>query len=294
MDTTRDQRRRLWRASYVVRATTPADPDAAPSDARLRRAGAARYAAGRRARSFCRIASSFSPTGSMRRPMRERSRTRGRRTPYRTTWCSGPRSKPRRGSRAMPRRAGWSSFPMRCNGWSISTLPSVGMAVRIPLAAPHDTAGLDRVIAIGVRSATPAAEAPAALQALLAKHRYGDGCAIVRAGTPTNDTDSVSPSGWRHRPDADHLFAIEDAPPDIAAGTGALGMTRRLRGSRAARAEPEFAHRLPDAAATDIAEALAMNRRCTRHARRIRRRVPPRLGERRMPAPTCIASSRPG
>ena len=54
---------------------------------------------------------------------------------------------------------------------------SVGMAVRIPLSPPYDTAGFDRVLAVGVRAATPAAQGPAALEALLAKHRFGDGCA---------------------------------------------------------------------------------------------------------------------
>jgi hypothetical protein len=135
----------------------------------------------------------------------------------------------------------------------------VGMAVRMPLAAPHDTAGLERVIAIGVRSATPPEESPAALQALLAKHRDGDGCEVMRAGTPTNVSDSAiaaepSPS------DADRLFAIEDDPPDIAPGTGVLGTSDGARLCELLGLQSEFVSRLPNAAATDIAEALAMNR----------------------------------
>ena len=96
------------------------------------------------------------------------------------------------------------------------------MAVRIPLSPPYDTAGFDRVLAVGVRAATPAAQGPAAVEALLVKHRLGDGCAVVRRH-PTNNTDTAT-SGWQPPAgDAQDLFAIQDAPPNIAPGTGALG-----------------------------------------------------------------------
>jgi hypothetical protein len=136
---------------------------------------------------------------------------------------------------------------------------SVGMAVRIPLSPPYDTAGFDRVLAVGVRAATPAAQGPAVLEALLAKHRFGDGCAVVRAGTPTNNTDTAM-SGWRPPAgDAQELFAIEDAPPNIAPGTGALGIADGWRLATLLGVSTDFTNRLPGATATDISEALAMN-----------------------------------
>jgi hypothetical protein len=136
----------------------------------------------------------------------------------------------------------------------------VGMGVRIPLAPPFDTRGFDRVVAIGVRSALPPDEGPAALERLLAKHRNGDGCGILRAGTPTNNTDSAL-SGWQPPSgDIEQLFAIADAPPDIAPQPGVLGVRDGWRLVELLGLSAEFARRLPNAAATDVAEVLAMNR----------------------------------
>jgi hypothetical protein len=136
---------------------------------------------------------------------------------------------------------------------------AVGMAVRIPLQAPFDTAGFDRIVAIGVRGAMPPDAAPAALERLLAKHRYGDGCGIARAGMPTNNTDSAK-AGWQPASgDMEQLFAIEDAPPDITPKAGVLGVVDGWRLVELLGLSSEFARRLPNADATDIAEAIAMN-----------------------------------
>lgn len=134
-----------------------------------------------------------------------------------------------------------------------------GMAVRIPLQAPFDAEGFDRIVAIGVRSATPPEAAPAALEKLLAKHRYGDGCGIARAGMPTNNTDTAM-AGWQPPSgDMDELFAIEDAPPDLTPQPGLLGVTDGWRLVQLLGLSSEFVRRLPNAEATDIAEAIAMN-----------------------------------
>lgn len=135
----------------------------------------------------------------------------------------------------------------------------VGMAVRIPLRAPHDTAGFDRVVAIGVRSATPPEKAPAELERLLAKHRYGDGCGIARSGMPTNNTDTAK-AGWQPpSDDMEQLFAIEDAPPDISPQPGMLGVVDGWRLVELLGLSSEFVRRWPNAHATDVAEAIAMN-----------------------------------
>lgn len=135
-----------------------------------------------------------------------------------------------------------------------------GMGVRIPLAAPFDSAGFDRVVAVGVRSATPPEAGPATLERLLAKHRDGDGCGLLRAGTPTNNTDSAL-SGWQPASgDVDQLFTIADAPPEIAPKPGLLGLSDGGRLVDLLGLSTEFVRRLPNAAATDVAEAIAMNR----------------------------------
>jgi hypothetical protein len=136
----------------------------------------------------------------------------------------------------------------------------VGMAVRMPLESPWDTRGFDRLLVIGVRGAADEADGANTLEALLAKHRYGAGCSIVRQGTPTNNTDSAL-SGWQPASsEAAQLFSIEDAPPKIQPVPGVLGTNDGWRLHRLLGLSEDFVRRLPNAASTDIAEALAMNR----------------------------------
>ena len=137
---------------------------------------------------------------------------------------------------------------------------SVGMGIRIPLSAPWDSTGFDFLMAIGVRSTDGAADAVARVEALLSRHRYDTGCGIVRNGTPTNNTASAV-SGWRPpSTEVEQLFTIEDQPPDISLTPGPLGETDGRRLVRLLGLSQEFVRRLPNAPATDIAEAHAMNR----------------------------------
>jgi hypothetical protein len=247
-----------WRAGYVVRATAPADPAVAPSalvfgapatpdTPPMARADLLpdrfivlgyRIDATTHARSeVARAVGAPIPDDLVLGPSQQAE-----------TWLSRDAAT---GKLVVPQALQWLV--------DFDAAERVGMAVRMPLAAPHDTAGLERVIAIGVRTATPPEDAPAALQALLAKHRDGDGCEIVRAGTPTNASEpaiAAEPS----LSDADRLFAIEDDPPDLASGAGMLGMSDGARLCELLGLQAEFVRRLPNAAATDIAEALAMNR----------------------------------
>jgi hypothetical protein len=135
---------------------------------------------------------------------------------------------------------------------------SVGMGMRIPLPAPWDTTGFDLLMAIGVRAATSPRDGVKRVEDLLAKHRFADGCGIVRNGTPTNNTDSAV-SGWKPpSTESEQLFAMEDKPAVLTAGP--LGETDGHRLMRLLGLSGEFVRRLPNATATDIAEALAMNR----------------------------------
>lgn len=137
---------------------------------------------------------------------------------------------------------------------------AAGMAVRVPVAPPYDANGFARVVAIGLRTATPPAEGPATLENLLAKHRFGSGCALVPAGTPTNNTESVA-AGWQPASgDAAELFELEDSPPDLSPQPGVLGPCDGWRLARLLGLSADFSRRLPNATGTDIAEALAMNR----------------------------------
>jgi hypothetical protein len=135
---------------------------------------------------------------------------------------------------------------------------SVGMGIRIPLTPPWDTEGFTLLIAIGVRGATSPADGVKHVEDLLSKHRFDTGCGIVRSGTPTNNTDSAI-SGWQPpSTEAEQLFAVEDKPAPL--GPVPLGETDGQRLVKLLGLSEAFVSRLPNAGATDIAEALAMNR----------------------------------
>jgi hypothetical protein len=246
-----------WRAGYVVRATAPGDPDVAPSalvfgepvppdtppvaraDLLPDRFVVLGYRIDATTHAMSEVARAVGapiPDDLVLGPSQQAE-----------TWLSRDDST---GELVVPPALQWLV--------DFEAAEAVGMAVRMPLGAPHDTAGLERVIAIGVRSATPPDHAPAALQALLAKHRDGDGCSILRAGTPTNVSSDVS--GDAPSSDADRLFAIEEAPPDITPVAGVLGTSDGARLCELFGLQADFVRRLPHADATDIAEALAMNR----------------------------------
>jgi hypothetical protein len=138
------------------------------------------------------------------------------------------------------------------------TAVSVGMGIRIPLTPPWDTTGFDLLMAIGVRGATSPANGVKHVEDLLAKHRFDAGCGILRSGTPTNNTDSAI-SGWQPpSTEEEQLFAVEDKPASL--GPVPLGETDGHRLVKLLGLTEGFVSHLPNAAATDIAEALAMNR----------------------------------
>jgi hypothetical protein len=245
-----------YRAGYIVRVTAPSDPDAAP-DA-LTFSAPPPAAVPPVARSvlpdrFVIIAATLDPTTGV---PHEIARATGAPIPDDLVLAPEP-SQP---DSAITRDAAGRLVVPDALKWMVDfeTAVQVGMAVRLPLTPPFDTAGFDRLVAIGIRSATPAAQAPAAIEALFANHRDTRGMGLLRAGTPTNNSDSAV-SGWP--PDeTQELFNIEDAPPDLTPGAGPLGVSDGWRLGDLFGLGPNLTRRLPGATATDIAEAMTMNR----------------------------------
>ena len=240
--TTLSTRSGAYRASYVAAATRPVNPGAPPAEPPLARADGLpdrfvilTYKNGTKVHE---VEGSAIPDDLVLVPDALQS----------DTWL---KRDPLTGKMAAPPVLQWVT--------DFDAAVAVGMAVRIPLEKPFDVNGLDRLLAIGVRSATPPEAGPAALERLLAKHRYGDGCGIARAGLPTNNTDTAK-AGWQPPSgDVTQLFRIEDAPPDITPKPGLLGLTDGERLAQLFGLSNDFARRLPNAEATDVAEALAMN-----------------------------------
>jgi hypothetical protein len=128
-----------------------------------------------------------------------------------------------------------------------------GMGLRIALDAA-DTAGLERLVVLGVRATTDADDGARRLAELLQAHRYSDGLALVPPGAPTNNTPSAR-SAWASS-DEDHAasWRVERGPPLAAAGDGSDGDLL----ARALGIAPEPLAHAAHADATSVADARHM------------------------------------
>ena len=136
----------------------------------------------------------------------------------------------------------------------------VGMAVRMPVPAPFDTRGFDRIVVVGVQAKSSFPTGAGVLGELFQKHRDTDGLALVRAGTPTNNTETAT-SGWQPAAnEIDELFALEDDALEPNGGEEVLEPTDGERFADLFGMSDEALHRLPGAGATDVSEAFHFNR----------------------------------
>ncbi len=133
---------------------------------------------------------------------------------------------------------------------------AAGMALTIPLRPIDLDAGFDRLLVLGVRTGVPPGDAAAELAALFDAHHYTRGLALVRQGTPTNNS-ALAPSGYPPPGDAVQSFAIERASghAGLVVGTDADALTRAL--GLPATAAPPLA-RIDGARRTEQAAAAAM------------------------------------
>jgi hypothetical protein len=102
---------------------------------------------------------------------------------------------------------------------------SVGMLVTVPLAVPN--AAVDVVLAVGVRGSQGPDDAAGELAALLEAHRFAEGSAFLRPGTPTNNTETDRTAWTAKAPPVPPVTTLSVAPADSAgaAATGALGLS---------------------------------------------------------------------
>ncbi len=133
----------------------------------------------------------------------------------------------------------------------------IGMALRMNLPAATAQAGLDALLVFGVASLDADASA-AALAALLDAHHYTNGCAFVRPGTPTNNTEDVASGLDSADPLRARSFDTEwqhfGEPLDAQSNAAALAAALGFAGDAAALTLGS----LPDAGALDQLDAQQM------------------------------------
>ncbi len=100
-----------------------------------------------------------------------------------------------------------------------------GMALTMPLTSNDLSLGFDRLLVVGVRTHQDPDESALELSALFDAHHYTRGLALVRQGTPTNNSESAR-SGYPPPEDADHSFAIERGPEGLEPGSDGEALQR--------------------------------------------------------------------
>jgi hypothetical protein len=249
-----------YRAGIVVRNTAPLNPDAPPDLLSFPPPSAAGPALPPRAESlpdaFVVIAYFRDPTT---RAQSEVARVTGAAIPADLVLGPDPTQSalsmsrdPATGRLVVPEPLRWLT--------DFDAAERVGMAVRMPVPAPFDTRGFDRIVAVGVKARSSFPTGAGVLGELFQKHRDTDGLALVRAGTPTNNTETAT-SGWQPAAnEIDELFALEDDALEPSGGEEVLEPTDGERFADLFGLSDEALHRLPGAGATDVSEAFHFNR----------------------------------
>ena len=158
---------------------------------------------------------------------------------------------------------------------------------------PYDTQGFDRVLAVGVRAATPAAEGPAARAGAAREAQVtAHGCAILRRRHADQQHRHPGAAGSRPHPMRGSCSRSRMRRPTHAREGAARDLRWLAREPPARPRAASSSSRLPDAARTDIGEALAMNHAAVAgHAGRFRRRLSERRRSVRRRRSTCTTSS---
>lgn len=141
---------------------------------------------------------------------------------------------------------------------------AAGMGFRVPLTPQQAQAGFERLYVIGLRLASDERTSQQELESLIRdQFRSQAGFAILRQGTPTNNTEE-SASGWSRVEEADALFvssrvAAEGIETFDAAATAPYEKKDGLALAEALGIGAGVFQPIPGASGNDQADARAMN-----------------------------------
>jgi hypothetical protein len=102
-----------------------------------------------------------------------------------------------------------------------------GMALRMPLSAADVADGFDRLLVFGVKANLGPEDARARLETALDSHHYTRGLALVRQGTPTNNS-LPAPSGYPPPDDPNRTFSVERGASLVASDRDGGALSRAL------------------------------------------------------------------
>lgn len=137
----------------------------------------------------------------------------------------------------------------------------VGMAMRVPLQEPLASAGFDRLIVLGMRVSSEAADHKALLEELIDNHHYApEGMSFLPQGTPTNHTGDLRSGFSPDDAEGDASFETETKKPAIQATTEDLQKTDAQRLAEAWDISLDKLAALANAGRNEVAQAKMMNR----------------------------------
>jgi hypothetical protein len=93
----------------------------------------------------------------------------------------------------------------------------VGMAMRVSLSQPFASQGFDRLMVLGIRVSSAAADHRRLLEELIENHRYSpEGMSFLAQGTPTNHTAETRAGFSNDDAEGDASFETETQPPIVS------------------------------------------------------------------------------
>jgi hypothetical protein len=145
--------------------------------------------------------------------------------------------------------------------WQVdfNTAVDLGMAVRLPLAE-FGASRVERLIVLGVRASTGAAESGQLLERLIDDHRFTEGFSILKQGTPTNITNEGDKPAAADPDDVLKWLEGNGAFPTNPDSILYENESDGLRLARALGISPDSLRYIVGANNTDALEAIAMKR----------------------------------
>ena len=137
----------------------------------------------------------------------------------------------------------------------------VGMAMRVPLQEPFAGAGFDRLMVLGLRISSEAADHKELLEELIDNHHYSpEGMSLLPQGTPTNHTGDLRSGFSTDDAEGDASFDVETKEPDVQATADDLEKTDAQRLAEAWDVGLDKLAPLANAGRTDVAQAKVINK----------------------------------
>jgi hypothetical protein len=137
----------------------------------------------------------------------------------------------------------------------------VGMAMRAPLPEPFASAGFDRLMVLGLRVSSEAADHKELLEELVDNHHYSpEGMSFLRQGAPTNNTGDLRSDFSTEDAEGDLSFETETKEPDLQHADDDLQKTDAQRLAEAWDLELDKLASLANAGQNEVAQAKVINK----------------------------------